>query len=349
MKKQKKILVVGAFGYRDNQLDGQTIKTRDIYKLFTEKKLRVDYYDTSDARHGFLSLFGMIWKMIRCKILIIIPASKSLERFFPFSYYMSRVFRFEIIHICVGGWQMEFFNGSDNYRQHKHNEKLNKKIKVIMPQVKNVAEELMKELNFKNIETFPNFRFFDSNSIQTKEDTEELKIVFMARINKLKGYHTVFNLLDYSKDKGLDITVDFYGQIADDNKEDFLERLSEYKGVAEYKGFLKGDEIYSTLSQYDLLVLPTQYYTEGFPGSILDSYISGIPVVVTKWKHATEFVDDEKTGYIVSFENPQEEFNNRIELLYYDREKLSEMKKHAKIKAEDYSSESAWERLEKYL
>ena len=32
-KPMKKVLVLGYFGYRSNQLDGQTIKTRNIMRL----------------------------------------------------------------------------------------------------------------------------------------------------------------------------------------------------------------------------------------------------------------------------------------------------------------------------
>lgn len=38
------------------------------------------------------------------------------------------------------------------------------------------------------------------------------------------------------------------------------------------------------------MLLPTHYYTEGLPGSVLDAYMSGIPIIVSRWKHASEFV-----------------------------------------------------------
>ena len=45
----KRILVLGYFGYNTNQLDGQTVKTRDIYRLVEEQAGgKVDYYDTED-------------------------------------------------------------------------------------------------------------------------------------------------------------------------------------------------------------------------------------------------------------------------------------------------------------
>lgn len=37
MSKKTKVLVLGYFGYMTNQLDGQTVKTRDVYRLAKEQ------------------------------------------------------------------------------------------------------------------------------------------------------------------------------------------------------------------------------------------------------------------------------------------------------------------------
>ena len=80
------------------------------------------------------------------------------------------------------------------------------------------------------------------------------------------------------------------------------------------------------LINYDVMLLPTEIYTEGFPGSILDAYIAGIPVIATEWKHSHEFIDDKFTGFIVPFGDCQNEFNDKILTLYNDRELLLQMK-----------------------
>ena len=41
-----KVLVLGYFGYQTNQLDGQTVKTRDVYRL--AKELRQNEYNRKE-------------------------------------------------------------------------------------------------------------------------------------------------------------------------------------------------------------------------------------------------------------------------------------------------------------
>lgn len=351
MKKKNKILVLGYFGYANNQLDGQTVKTRNVYDLLKRHHLGVvKKYDTFDYRQNPLSLVYLFSNLVTSNAVVIIPCLNNLTYLFPIVYFLSKIFRFKIIHIGVGGWQLEYFKGNERFKPHKLHLNLSKKIKVIMPEINSVTESLKTELNFKNVETFPNFRFFNQDTISNRNIvTEKLKLVFMARINKKKGYDTVFEFMNFAKRDKLNVEVSFYGPIEDLDKDDFLRKVDADKEYINYGGVLEADDIYSKLSTCDLLLLPTQFFTEGFPGSVLDAYIAGVPVIVTRWKHATEFVDDGETGFIVPFENPQQEFNEKILLLYHDRVRLSEMKQNAKIKSYNYSSEYAWQILQKYL
>ena len=104
----KSILVLGYFGYNTNQLDGQTVKTCDIYKLVeSQKKGEVDYYDTEDFKYHKLSIFKMFWKVIRCRTLFYLPAHNNLKVIFPLIYILSVLFRFKIHYFVVGGGGLE--------------------------------------------------------------------------------------------------------------------------------------------------------------------------------------------------------------------------------------------------
>ena len=48
------MLVLGYFGNRTNKLDGQTVKTRDVYRLAKEQYGDcVEYFDTEDQALAF--------------------------------------------------------------------------------------------------------------------------------------------------------------------------------------------------------------------------------------------------------------------------------------------------------
>ena len=90
------------------------------------------------------------------------------------------------------------------------------------------------------------------------------------------------------------------------------------------------------------MLLPTHYYTEGLPGSVVDAYMSGIPIIVSKWKHAGEFVKDGETGFIIPFENGEKELCKKIEFLLQNPKLLSEMKRNAYRESFRFTSSNAW-------
>lgn len=344
-----KVLVLGAFGYTNNQLDGQTIKTRNVYNLLRERyDGSVKKTDTIELRSKPLLAFVCLWHLITCKTLVLIPCLNNMTYIFPVTYIMSKIFGYEIISICIGGWQLEYYVGNERFKAHPRQLRYSKAIKAFLPEMVKVDNDLKEQLGFRNTEVFPNFRPFTSLRDIVKNEGD-LRLVYMARINKKKGYPAVFRVLEDLKTKHIPVTMSFYGQIADEDKEDFLSLIEQHSDVANYGGSLKPQDIQGTLMQYDVLLLPTQYYTEGFPGSILDAYIAGIPVIVTEWKHSHEFVRDGETGYIVPFENGEEMMTEKIVAFSNDRELLYRLKENARMECEKYSVDSAWNVISKYL
>ena len=127
----------------------------------------------------------------------------------------------------------------------------------------------------------------------------------------------------------------------------FNQNILKYSFM-KYYGPLEPSEINTTLEKYDVMLLPTHFYTEGLPGSILDAYISGIPVIVTKWKHASEFVEDGVTGLIIPFDDDGSSLDEAVLRLYNDTELLQKMKTNAQRKWHEYSADRAWELIQGY-
>lgn len=340
---KKKYLILGALGYNEDLLGGQIVKTRSIYQMF-ENNLDADcieYFDTQEIKRSKKKFFPMVRKVLSCDTLIYLPSFGGLKYLFPLVFFLSKIKNISIIYVVVGGWLAEFL------RKRPLHALFLRRIKRILVQTSLLKERLEKEYTFQNVEVLHNFR--STNFIpQLRLRNKTLKLIFMARIEKLKGLETIFSFAEYVDINGLDITIDFYGPVSDQDKDYFHTRVCRY-GFVTYHGVLEPSIIYETLSKYDILLLPTQYYTEGFPGSILDAYISGIPVIVTKWLYATEFVDDGITGYIVPFDNPQEDFNKEILEIYNDRDRLSELKMNALAKSKEFSEEKAWDIMKKII
>ena len=344
-----KVFVIGAFGYFNNKLDGQTVKTRNIYDLLKLKHDgEVSYLDTLETRKKPWLLLSLVWQLVNCNKLVLVPCTNNLSVLFPVMYYLSKIFRYEILLICMGGWQVEYFLGGGKFKKHPKVMELCKKVKVLMPELKKVETDLKSICGFNNTVVFPNFIFVEKKDYPYQLE-KNLKLVYFGRINRNKGYETIFNAAYLIHEQQLSITIDFYGQIESEDRENFMQMIDNHSSVVKYKGELPFESLYETLANYDLLLFPTRYYTEGFPGCILDAYISGIPVLVTDWKHSHEFVRENETGFIIPFENNQESFNNKILDIYNNQQLLTKMRVKAKKEADKYSDEAAWPIIKQYI
>ena len=344
-----KLFVLGAFGYKDNQLDGQTIKTRSIYNLLIGRfHGKVAKIDTLDVKEAPWKMVNIVYHLLTCNTLVIMPSYNNFTYLFPVCYILSLIFRYDIILICIGGRQTEYFSGQEKFSPHKLQLYCSKRIKVFMPEMEIENSNLITKFHFKNTVVLPNFRKFENRSF-TPIFHDELKMVFMGRVIIEKGFPVIFDALDKLEKKGLKVNMVFYGQIGDKDKNLFLTLIRKYRHIASYEGWLNPEDIQRTLSQFDLMLLPTQHFTEGFPGSILDAYISGIPVIVTEWKYSREFVTDGKTGFIIPYSGESEDLAKSIHILCKNRDKLLQMKRFAYEERKKYSEDVAWNILKKYI
>lgn len=336
--KNNKILVLGYFGYENNQLDGQTVKTRNVFEMLKMHCDNVSYFDTQTFQRNPFRVLLMFWLVVRCNTLIYLPAHNNLRVFFLPIYYLSKIFKFKINYLVIGGWLADFIKDKPRIAA-----KL-KFINTIFPETKDLTQRLDSEYGMTNVVTYPNFRFND-NTLNKPLQHDGFKVLFFARIHNMKGYHTTFEVAQRLKTLG--VCIDFYGPIYDGDKEDFLSLIASNSNT-DYRGVIQPNDIFDTLNEYDVLIFPTRYRTEGFPGSVLDAYSAGVTVVASDWNYANEFIDDGECGFICEMYNA-EQFADRIMQLYNDRGLLYKMRVAALKKAEQYSAEKGWEIIKEYL
>src|SRR5690554_5841019 len=337
-----KVLVLGYFGYETNQIDGQTIKTRDVYTVLkNSSNEEVSYFDTQSFQKSKFKLLSLLLALIKADIVFYLPAQNNLKFIFPVVYLISKLSSTKINYLVVGGWLVEFLK---NKPFHKY---LLSKINDIYVETNTLYSDL-KAYNFTNIHKLHNFRIFDYPTIElNNKNYSAIRLIFMARVHPLKGVNLLFDMEEDINQAGIEnVFIDIYGPVFKDYEEEFTSKLknSEIK----YRGILAPSEIYDVLQNYDLMLFPTKYYTEGFPGTILDAYISGLPVIATKWLNAEEFVEHGKTGFIVPFDD-DEVFIQEVINIAKNPNIITELKKAALLKREEYSADRAWGVLKKAI
>lgn len=339
-----KYLVIGNFASITNKLCGQSVKTRNIFNLAKEIVPTIDCFDTQKIKYNKFSIFLMLWKFCRSNYVIYLPAAGNMTWLFPIFYILSIVSRTYILQFEIGNWMVDLLANKPIHRW------MLKGIKQFYAETEKSKKELKHLYGLENISVFSNFRYFDFERENCICDNSILKLVFCARINRKKGLDMIFSLGDYlieeKKEKSVSIT--FYGPIFEKDEEYFWRNLNKYSFM-KYDGMLQQDEISEKLQYFDCMLLPTQYYTEGLPGSIIDAYIVGIPVIVTKWKNAEEFVVNNITGIIIPFQDGQNEFNQAVVDLMNNKEKLQYLKDNAYHYRYKFHSSSAKLHLKRIL
>ena len=183
----------------------------------------------------------------------------------------------------------------------------------------------------------PNFKdLIKSKKVRENVEDNVLRCCIFSRVEKEKGVLDAIDVVrKYNKYNNNKIFLDIYGRVKDEFMNEVEDAVADDDFI-KYKGTVRPSESVETIEQYDLLLLPTKYKTEGIPGTIIDAYYAGTPVLASKWENFKEVVDDGKTGFGYEFDN-KNDFYDKLAKLTKDKKKLVEMSKNCLTKAEKYS------------
>ena len=302
-----KIGICGHFGGDEVFLDGQTVKTKIITNELI-KKYGKHTISTMDTYGGIKKLFNHITNFIKliqeCDNIIILPAHHSLLVFSIILYIFNIKKRRKKVHyIVIGGWLPEYLKKRPLLK------KIIKKFDYIYVETENMKEKL-DILGLENIVILPNTKnlnIIDNKDIVT-EYTEPYNLCTFSRITKQKGIETAIEAVKYINSKyGKEVyTLTNYGQIDPIYKQRFSELMSTVPPYIKYGGMVNYEDTTDTLKNYFALIFPTEFYTEGLPGTILDAYSAGLPVISSRWESFEDIIDENITGIGYTFNNKKE-------------------------------------------
>ncbi len=144
--------------------------------------------------------------------------------------------------------------------------------------------------NRDNFKWFPNTRDIEVPARAGRDRVE--KLIFVARLDMDKGLTEALAACRHLPEN---CHLNVFGPGMSDT--DFS--LFEDHPRATYGGVLDPAEIPRVLSEHDLLVYPSYYRSEGYPGAILEAFQCGLPVVAARWGGVAELVEHEDSGLLV--------------------------------------------------
>lgn len=340
-----KVLFIANIGHKNKLVpNGVNIKNRHILKYLQNiKDIKVKVIDTENWKVRFFELLFkiLLFSCLNKKIVLSIN-TKSAYQIIRFLHFFN--LDKKLLYIVVGGSLPSEINKGNLKKKYYKN------ILKIYVQTKKMEKDL--KLNgFTNIERLPNSKYFDEIKLDTKKEIgSPINCFYLGRIHPDKGIDLIFEALNKVNKKECKFSIDFYGPIEKNYQEYFLKEVSKFNFTS-YLGTLNlidNMESYYQLAKYDLFIFPTYWDGEGFPGVVIDSYISGVPVLASDWNHNEEVIENGYNGIIFK----SKDINHLIyelEHIYENKSILIELSKNARKSSENYKSENVLKVLENYL
>lgn len=254
--------------------------------------------------------------------MVNISSKRGIITLFPVVVILCRIFGLQTVCRMFAG-SIHLYLEAKSYRKIIALHYL-KKTKVSFFETK----ELIKwfEKNDYKADWFPNVR---KESPFHVPERYEKKLIFLAQVYEDKGVDILLNI---SNRLPKDYKIDIYGPIIGDKyTEDYFNQFK-----AEYKGTLKPEEVAKTLSQYNLMVFPTWWHSEGYPGVIIEAFSVGMPVISTRQGGIPEIIVDGESG-ILSNVKDEEDFERAI--LSVDQNKYDALRNGAEKRFAIYNSD----------
>lgn len=303
----KKICLIGSIGYSDETSSGQVVRTRLLHGSLIEHYGRNSVFmvNTSEHKKYFLKiLFLLLVSLFYCDIYIVILSGNGRKIVFPILVLFKKLFGKYVLNNIIGG------DYDVSLNKHKSLKKQSNVFDINWVQMPSMKERIT-NMGICNVEVLPNSKPLaiihnpENYIININHDTYDF--CTFSRVSKEKGIELAIRAIksinnDYRKTIA---RLTIYGEPDADYKQEFEKLMKNMSDDIHYGGVIELDNTINTLKNYYMLLFPTTFYGEGFPGTILDSYAAGIPVIASSWKYNPELVNNKINGLLYDYNKPE--------------------------------------------
>jgi len=344
----RKVSVIGHFGFGENLLNGQTVKTKTITEELENEygKDEIIRIDTHGGKRALLKLLFQIFSALyKTNNVIMFPAYNGLRVIAPVLSIGNRFFKRSLQYVVIGGWLPEFLLGKPRLI------KTLKRFDGIYVETASMKQALMK-FGFSNIYVMPNCKKL--TIIEEMEDHDNsdkpLKLCTFSRVMKAKGIEDAVDVVKSINDElgYTAFSLDVYGQVDTDEVAWFEALKAGFPDYVKYGGLVPFENSAEVLKNYFALLFPTYYDGEGFAGTLIDAMAAGVPVIASDWKYNPEIICEGRTGLLYESKN-NDKLKECILYAYNNQDKWNGMKKDCRVFAMKYSPQKAIKVLKENL
>lgn len=333
-----RICVCGAFRLWDVPKGGQEVKTCILADALEAKYGKIYRIDTLAKNSRIKMPFQLLLAMITCTDVVILPAHNGLVVLSKLLSKLNKLFHRRLHYSVIGGWLQDLLPNHPDVMKALHD------FTGIYVETKTMMDALQK-LGFTNVYVVPNCKplsIIKKNDLETSY-SEPYKLVTFSRVTEKKGIGTAANIvMKLNKKYGRKVfSLDIYGPVDPGEDESwFADLRKSFTDAIAYRGNAPFDRSVEILSGYFALLFPTQYFTEGIPGTIIDAYAAGVPVIASKWKSFADVVEDGVTGLGYNF-NTTTDLEEIMEKIVNDPSMITDLKQGCIRKANDFLPQNA--------
>lgn len=337
--KVKTIGVIGRTAYDTELCDGQTVKTRILIDELRNKypHASIQIVDTYGYKNKpFKIISGIFGCLKTSQVVFVLLSRNGMRVIFPIVNSLNRFFKRPILHDCIGGSLDELVKKRRGLKKNLN------KFSVNWVE-SNGLKERLESLGVCNVECLPNFKRLKKLEEHDlpKYNEEPIRFCTFSRVNKAKGIGIASETtIAINRKAGYKrCFLDIYGPIEENYDLTLKQYIEKSDGAISYKGIVNYSESVDTLKNYYALLFPTTFYGEGFPGTLLDAFSAGIPVIATNWHLNGEIIEHKQTGFLYEWEH-SEKLEMWMQYAIDNPDLINSMKKKCLQKAESYSPDS---------
>lgn len=335
---KNRVGIIGKFGTYGSWVDGQTIKTKNLAKIL-EKTGKYSFVkvDTCYFKKNNLKLLVESLRCIAtCDHIFLLVSVNGMKFYLPFLYYLNKVFHRRIYHYIIGSELLEMVRKDPGL------------VKYLNALTENWFEydsgtRYLQAQGVLNVSTLPNFKSIEPVDTPLKYNDAHAIAHFctFSRVMEEKGITEAAEMVGAVNRKygRVVATLDIYGQVEETYMSKLQEVLCKHKGYVAYRGVIDSQSSVNVLKNYFALLFPTRWVGEGFPGTIIDAFASGIPVIASDWNANKEIIQHKVQGIIYP-NDEMRELEDAICWAIQHTEEMAQMREDSRKAFERYTPDA---------
>lgn len=339
-----KVAIIGKYNTVAGIADGQAIKTRIITRQIGQRfgTNNVDQIDTYNWKKHPLRLVRKSVQAVHKSGHVIFMTDEGGIKVFPWLLrYANVAGKCRLHYVVVGGWLIHFL------KKHSFISACLKKFAGIYVET-TVMQRALEVQGFQNVVLLPNCKPLEpvSRGHLREQYAPPFRFCTFSRVMKEKGIDDAVDavrMINHRFSSAV-CTLDIYGQVDPEQREWFASLQESFPPEVRYCGVIDYEKSVAVLQDYFALLFPTEFFTEGIPGTVIDAYAAGVPVIAARWESFANVIDEGETG--IGYPFGEQQCLQQIMLsLIEEPQRIVDMKENCLHKAQQYMPSNVMQTL----